>query len=341
MTLTFAYFIADNESVVYEVLKNEKINNVYIDDSIFLKEDYPSSWLDEDKWPNQGYITPYMVDNNRVKIAINRSSLATKVDIIQNDDYKMPIINELKLGDIQNIKIERNFGDESSIINLKGTVSKDETIEIPVLKPEINFKVKLKEALEKYNVVYSGQIANAAIQDDFIKISSVSHDISDVFPLILHNSNNLASETVFRVAASKYFNKTANLDDSIMMFNEFYGSYLSKNEKIADASGVSRQNLLSVKTISNILCEICNKTNILSYMQNANQGTMKDRLYFLQDNLKVKTGTMKNLSSIAGVLKTRNNSNIMFVSIVQNSSKRKSLLKNFENNLIGLIYKKY
>jgi len=86
-------------------LKNVDYKNIYIDDSIFDKEKYPSSWLEEDKFPNQRMISPYIIDSNYVQIAINRSSLAKKVDVIQNDEYKIPIINELKIGDIQDIKI--------------------------------------------------------------------------------------------------------------------------------------------------------------------------------------------------------------------------------------------
>ena len=91
-------------------LKDLKINEIYIDDSVFDKTPYPTTWLDEDKWPNQGMITPYIIDNNTVKIAINRSSLAKKVDIIQEDEYKIPFINELKIGEKQDIKIARLYG---------------------------------------------------------------------------------------------------------------------------------------------------------------------------------------------------------------------------------------
>ena len=42
-------------------------------------------------------------------------------------------------------------------------------------------------------------------------------------------------------------------------------------------------------------------------------------------NFKAKTGTMRNLSSLAGIFKTRNNTDIVFVTIAQDSNKKKAL----------------
>ena len=86
---------------------------------------------------------------------------------------------------------------------------------------------------------------------------------------------------------------------------------------------------------------LLNDTNIKSLMVTADEGTMKDRLILLKDNLKVKTGTLSNMSSVAGVVTTRKNRNLVFSIIVQNSPKRKAILKNFEDILIALLYRKY
>ena len=100
-------------------LKDKNISNIYIDDSIIDKVPYPDTWAQEDIWPNQRAITPYIIDNNYTNISIKRSSLAPCIEIIQDDDYKLPIINELTLGDKQDIQIKRIYGEDSSIINLK------------------------------------------------------------------------------------------------------------------------------------------------------------------------------------------------------------------------------
>ena len=331
----------DDLNKLISKLKNKQINNIYIDDSIFALEKYPASWLEEDKWPRESEITPYIIDNNYHKIAINRSSLAKKVDIVQEDDYKLPIINELALGDVQEIKITRPYGENSPIINLQGTVVQDQVLNLPVLNPEINFNVKLNQALKKNDIVHINRIEAKKMPCDVKKIASVTRPIKNISKRILYNSDNFASEVLFRVAASKYYDKTATLEDSIQMFYEKYGKYLAKGEVIADASGVSRQNQLSVKTITNILMDLSKKTDILSLLPSANEGTMSERLLFLKGNLKAKTGTMRKLSALSANITTRKNTDILFVSIVQDSEKRKSLLKHYENSLLGIIYKNY
>ena len=262
--------------------------------------------------------------------------------IIQDDDYKIAFINELSIGEKQDINIKRLYGEDSLIVNLQGTVSNDEELHLPVLNPEIYFNVRLNKALEKNNIVHNNLITIKQTPNDARELAFVGHSIEDVSKLILHNSDNFASEIVFRVAASKYFSKDfATLDDSIQMFNKYYAAFLSDNDIVADASGVSRKNFLSVKTIGNILSRLLKVDKYKNLVPTSNQGTLSQRLVFLNGNFRAKTGTMRGLSSLAGEFKTRSNTNVIFVSIIQDSTKRKSLLKNFENTLIGLIYKKY
>jgi len=324
-------------------LKNQKINKIYIDDSIFDNEKYPKTWLEEDKWPSQRAITPYIIDNNMVKISLHRSSLAKNVDIIQHDKYQISIINELKVADNHKFEILRQYGEELPIVNLQGTIAKDVDITLPVLNPEINFNVKLNYALEKNNIVYLNKINVKKAPQDAIEIAYVGHKIDEISKLILHNSNNFATEVVAKVAAAKYINyqKEATFDDAINMVNSIFSPYYSIKDNIVDVSGVSRKNLLCPKTIGNILSKVLEDGNFSKLLATSNQGTLAQRLLFLKGNLKGKTGTLRNYSSLFVNFETRNKTDIVLISIVQNSSKRKALLKDFENRLVSLIYKKY
>lgn len=322
-------------------LKDKNINNIFIDDTIFDKDPYPNTWLDEDKWPDYGMVSPYYIDSNTVEISLKKSYLTSGIEISQNDIYKLPIINELELGSVNKIQLERLYDKNSSIINLKGTISDDVIFNLFVLKPEVNFNVKLNYALEKNGFICNRKIDVKKVPDNAQLIATIDRPINEIAKIILHQSDNIASEIVFKVAASKYYQKEATFDDTIKMFMEFYGKKLKNGEQIVDACGVSRQNHLSLKTISAIMFDVFKKTNLNELLPSANQGTMKDRLLFLANNLHVKTGTMKNYSSIYGTFKTKKNTEVLFLSIIQDSKKRKSILKNYENSLIGIVYKNY
>ncbi len=315
------------------------INNIYIDDSIFDKDPYPNSWMEEDLWPNQRQITPYIIDKNFVRVAIKRSSLATKVDIIQNDPYKFAIINELRLGDKNDYKITKI--EDSPIINFKGGINQDESLTLPVLYPEINFNIKLRQAIEKNNILHNNKIGVKKIPVGAKKIAFVSHSIEEVSRDILLNSDNFCAEVVFLTAGAKFINyqHPASLKDSIAMFKEILNP--SDDIVIADASGVSRYNLLSCEFINQSLFKLAKNEKYKFLLAQAQQGTLFNRFDFLGDSIRAKTGTLANMSSIAGYLRTKKNKDIIFSIIIQNSPKRKAVLKNFENNVITLLYRKY
>jgi len=324
-----------------------KINNIYIDDTILDKDPYPISWMEEDVWPYARAITPYIIDKNFTDILIKRSSLATKVEIIQNDDYKIPAINELNLADkesnVQDIKLVRIWGDDSSIVNFQGTVSRDEIMKLPVLKPEINFNIKLKKAILKNGIAYNKTITASSMPLNAVKIASVYHTIEEISKDILHNSDNFSSETVSKVAAAKYINYAhpAKFEDEINMFNDYIKNQVQEGIKIADSSGVSRYNLVNSEFMVNYLNELFHKTNLKNLLATPPNGTLKDRLVFLKENLRAKTGTLSKMSAITGSLKTAKGNDVVFDIIIQNSPKRKAVLKNFENTIIGIIYNKY
>ena len=76
-------------------------------------------------------------------------------------------------------------------------------------------------------------------------------------------------------------------------------------------------------------------------MAQPSEGTLSTRLLFLTDNLKAKTGTLSHASALLGTMTTKQGKDVVFCIITHNSSKRKAIIKNFENRLVGLIYRKY
>ncbi len=330
-------------SCAKEKITTAEINNIYIDDSIIDKTPYPNAWMQEDIWPNQRAITPYIIDNNFTNIDIKRSSLATKVDILQGDSYKIPIINELKLGDTQNYTITKEYGENSPIITFRGTIKEDESKRLPVLNPQINFVIKTNKALSKSGYLFDKKILFKKTPSKVTRISAVNHDIEEVSKKILFNSDNFASEIVSKVAAAKYikYSHPATNEDMINMFYDIYQNTITKDIKITDSCGVSRNNFLNTEFLVNGFSYISHITKIENLMTAPHQGTLANRLLFLDSNLKAKTGTLDNMSSIMGILNTKKCNNLIFAIIVQNSPKRKAILKNFEDNIITILYRRY
>lgn len=321
-----------------------KINDIFIDGSIFDEVPYPSSWMEEDTWPYQRAITPYIVDNNYVTVDLKFQNSSERIKIIQRKDSPLlPIVNGLAAGNEQNIKIKKAYLQNSPAVYLKGTVAKNEAKCIPVLDPKANFKLKVQAALNKAGVEYSGTIKIKKTPKDISELSWVEHSIKDISKNILHKSDNFDAEVIFKAGAAKYINylRSATLDDAIKMFNAFYRGVLEEGVRIADGSGVSRYNLVNVRFAIKALLYLSSTTDILNLLACPGEGTLKNRMLALKNDLKAKTGTLSRISSILGILRTQKKNNLLFFIIIQNSPKPENESKELEDQLLNIFSKKY
>ena len=151
----------------------------------------------------------------------------------------------------------------------------------------------------------------------------------------------MAAETVFKLAGGKYAGKTGSDTDAIAMFNDFCkrNNIDSSVIKITDGSGVSKNNLVNADFVSEFL--YVNKDNsIMEYLPKPGEGTLVQRLLPVKDNLKAKTGTLSNISTIAGYLTTKSGHKYTFC-IMQNDVKLSPADKKIlEDYLIREIYLK-
>ena len=109
--------------------------------------------------------------------------------------------------------------------------------------------------------------------------------------------------------------------------------------RISDASGVSKNNLVDADFVTTYLIKI-KDNNIISKMATAGEGTLSDRMIPLKGNLKAKTGTLSDISSIAGFLTSKSGNNYVFCIIINDPSSQNSDKKNLENYLIRELYLK-
>ena len=117
------------------------------------------------------------------------------------------------------------------------------------------------------------------------------------------------------------------------MFNDYCENLKIDNSRIrvADASGVSKNNLVSTDFVSEFL--VLNKDNsVYNYLATPGQGTLTHRMLPLKGNLKAKTGTLSDVSSIAGFLTTKRGKNLAFCIIINDmklSNSDKKMLEDF------------
>jgi len=69
-------------------------------------------------------------------------------------------------------------------------------------------------------------------------------------------------------------------------------------------------------------------------MASPGEGTLTDRMLYFKDNLKAKTGTLTNVSSIAGYLKAKSGKTYAFCIIVNDPKSKSADKKAFEEYVL-------
>lgn len=318
---------------------NVKFNNIYIDDSIIDNVNWPDGWMHDDVInPLMPYISPYIIDNNTVRVNIVISADKKLILFRKPKGYLVTFINELEIGNNNNVSLRKESGKNNDIITAQGTVSKDMNVLIPVSNPKILFLSRLESELERAKKSGLYSFASAKVPEDAVLVTKVSHSRDDVMNAVLKNSNNLASETMFKVAGAKYSKTTGSTKSGIKMFKEFYSK---KNIEtipisIVDASGVSRNDLLSTDWMSEALCALYD-SNIKNYMAQPGEGTLYNRLRHLKGRLWAKTGTLSGTSALTGYVIGKKGAVYAFAILIQNYKEKPSVIKSLEDDIIDRI----
>ena len=316
--------------------------NIYIDDSILDKKYWGEGWQWDDEMntlmPKFG---AYNLDKNLIKLQISPTAKGKNAVIINSSKYPLVFMNNIITSDKTSIDISRESTVSDNILVLNGTVSKQTTVYVPSNDIKRYFETQLTRALGENKIylktpfVTKKQSANSKLEN------KIEHELSYALDDILKNSNNMSAETVFKLAGGKYINGTGTDASGIEMFNDFCAKQGidSSNIRITDGSGVSKNNLLSANFVSEFLYKNKN-ADTMKYLPCPGEGTLVQRLLPIKDNLRAKTGTLSNISSIAGYIISKSGNEYAFC-ILQNDVKlTPSDKKMLEDYIIREIYLK-
>ena len=331
----------------YNDLKNltkkmpAEVKSIYIDDSIIDAQEWGEGWQwDDDINPLMPKFSAYNIDRNTINIFIEPTMENAPANIIFEKDYPTSFINNVITGNKTEYKIEKKSYEAPDIITATGVINKTVTVKIPVNSPKKYFKLRLTDALLDNQKSNSGIFYNKKLTNDYYLVDKVSHNISQAKIDILKNSDNYVSETLFKLAGGKYKNTTGSFEAGKEMFNDYCKKMNLDNShiNIMDASGVSKNNLMNTDFMINYL--LINKDQLEPIMATSGEGTMADRLLYLKGNIKAKTGTLANISTITGFVYNQNGNKYVFCRMIQYSKSDNKDKKLLEDNLIKTLYLK-
>lgn len=327
--------------------KNIVPKNIYIDDSVFDNNEWGKDWLQEDEL--NSYVpkfSAYNIDNNLLRIEISPTANMVPANIKVKPFYPISFMNLVETdGHMQNsVKIEKSDNNIPNMLKISGVVSKIYNSYIPVSNPKMNFILRLEEVISDKKLEYYNPIQFAKLPvNNIYLVSQADHSIDLVVAEILKNSSNLASETLFKMAGAVWANSTGTFENSMKMFEAYLKKYDidNKNIQIADASGISANNLVTADFMTDFLVMKSKSENFEDYkllFPAPGTGTLKNRMLYFKDNLRAKTGTLSGTSALAGYIVSRSGK-VYAVDIMINDPDTSSAdKKNIEEQILRNIY---
>lgn len=314
---------------------------MYIDSKILDNRTWGEGWQwDDDLNPSMVRFGSYNLDKNLIKLTIMPAEKGQIATIINPSKYPIVFFNNIITSDKNDIKINRDNSISSNTLILSGTVARPTCITIPVNDLKKYFEVQLALALQNKNIYLKEPLTEGALEPFDKPEFEITHDILIAFEDVLKNSNNMVSETLFKLAGAKYCQIATGTDYAgIKMFNDFCVKNKIDNSRIrmVDSSGVSKNNLVYTDFVTDFL--IANKDNkVMTYLPTSGEGTLALRLLPLKNNIKAKTGTLSDISSIAGYLTTKNGKKCVFCIITNDMKLSSAEKKNLEDYIIREAY---
>jgi D-alanyl-D-alanine carboxypeptidase/D-alanyl-D-alanine-endopeptidase (penicillin-binding protein 4) len=214
---------------------------------------------------------------------------------------------------------------------------------IPYNKPELQFDVAIhdpqlvlveliKKNLQKQHIKLNGTIIFARRPASLMILAShQSEPLSVLMQQMLKKSDNLYANTFFKTLGATYYDSDATWENgaaavlAILHKLKIDTSY----DIIADGAGLSRYNRLTPKTFFDIFSYIFHKDpNSEIFMQSlayaGGYGTLQNLVLPNKAvSFQGKTGTMKNIKGLVGILNKPGRPPLMFVMMVNGSSPTK------------------
>lgn len=331
-------------------LKNadlKKPDRIYIDDTVIDDIEYGIGWMwDDEVSPYMPKFSRYNLDGNIYSIAVEPSSDKKNINIKAPYEYKVSVINNLKYGPKNNISVTRNFWEGTEKVTLSGTINSKTDIKIPAINQRRYFISLLQDIMNYSGVTYYGSFDSKKTPDKAILIREEVTPINKMYSMIMENSNNMISETLFKIAGGKYMDTRGTTYGGVQAFKDYYKNIGIDTDDIiiVDASGVSRNDLLSTDWMTKALCKINKNDNNFKYKERynvPNKGTLANRLFDLRDYLWAKTGTLANTSGITGYITTKSGNDYAFAILIQYSNKPEADAKKLEDEILTTLYDRY
>ena len=328
-----------------------RIENLIIDDSYFdsAKINPTWEWLDVHSYFATA-VNSTILNQNAVTLTLLPQQIGQPVKYIWSDAIaanQWQVINQAVTGkaDIKyDIKIDGDLG--KPLLQLRGELAVNEPPDVwdlAVVDPARYFLESLRLHLEREGInVVRGTVTEQSQQNELgtEAIAIYSPPLQQILAEINRESNNLYAEVLGKILAKKLNTKksTEAIEQSLAKLGINSDEYV-----LVDASGLSRQNLITPQTLVKILRLMSGLPQGQSYQQSlavaGTSGTLSRRFLntSVSGNLWGKTGTLTGVGTLSGYLFPEGYSPLAFSILVNNSEQKSKVIRQTIDDIVAIV----
>ena len=299
---------------------------------------------DDDVNPYTPKVSAYNLDNNVIKVNVTAMADGT-IKTSTTTKYPMSVFAHIKKSvGSSYYDINRYNWNNPELVEIYANSADMRPIYVPISSMRRYFIFNTEKILEDERIsIQKTSYASKLVPEDAKQVYEISNSIKNTIAPILQDSNNLMSETIYKLAGGDKYGATGTDNLALAAMTEFYKNKDIKVENvlIKDGCGVSRNNLISADWMSDLLIKISKNKDFETfkqYMAQPGEGTLSERLFDLRGDVWLKTGSLANVSTIAGYIKSKDGNNYVISIFTQNFKENPKEIKKIEDNIINIIY---
>jgi D-alanyl-D-alanine carboxypeptidase/D-alanyl-D-alanine-endopeptidase (penicillin-binding protein 4) len=337
-----------------------KINgDIICDDSAFddLYRGKGWNWDDASTW-KYAPISALSVNENCVDLMIMpgaspaepahwKSTPNTSYVKIVNKAVTVDPMDSLKL---QQFRVYREWIIPQNIIHISGGVAlnaPEKIFRLDIVDAPLYTGTRLKEVLEMHGIEVSGEVRRGGVGSETDTLFVISSSpLRALINDINKNSNNFASEMLLKNLGAHLKGFPGTAEKGLSIIKEFLSELGMDSSEcyLADGSGVSRYNLISVDMIIQFLEYMFQDQHLRDIYKSSlsiagMDGELKDRMHNGSAFQRVygKTGTLQGVSVLSGYVRSLSGENIAFSIMIQHFVGSINEIRNLQDKISHLI----
>ncbi len=309
-------------------------------------------------WDDQSYcfaapVSAMILDHNCVSAAVKPAAKPGRNAqiILPEHPQFMRFINQVTTAAADSDYCQPHADQNQEMaITLSGCIKAGDTPKsfiLPIHNPRAYVQTAILYALNHQMVMTTHDIQYAKVPAEVPMIASVkSEPVQTMVTTMLKNSDNLIANALFKTIGEHYLQKQGSWRTGSEAIRQILANALSNDYAklpLVDGAGTSRYNFVTPKQLVNLIRAVSLQPYHAAFLTSLPiagvDGTLRDRMKdpALYSRVFAKTGSMTAVTSLAGLLQTKNQQTLIFSILINGFVESEQKYKLLEDHICKIL----